>query len=296
MYRIIVWGSGREFDRLRPSLELEERRGNVEIIGITSKEDYLHHIGGYKFYNKPEVSSLPFDYIVAATEKYYKDICREALELSIPIEKIIRGDVFYVPYFDFKRYVKIKENRISIVSNHCWGGVVCHRLGLPFLSPFVNMLIDNEDYVRLVCNLPFYLKQPLKDGGRNRTGAPLGRLSDVTIQFIHHQNFESAKRDWNRRVSRVNYDNIFAEFTAGADDVAVRKFSNCNYNKTAFTTREFDYPYCTFLKDWSNDIIKSRYTYMFGIYILDLLKTEHRTSCPIDILKLLSDETFIMKY
>lgn len=81
---------------------------------------------------------------------------------------------------------------------------------MEFLSPFINLTILPNDYIRLLSNIRGYLKEELvmvKD--RNMQGNPIGRLADIEINFVHYKNFVEAKECWEKRVKRVNYDNLF---------------------------------------------------------------------------------------
>ena len=55
----------------------------------------------------------------------------------------------------------IKNKEVSIISNNCIGADICHRHGLRFNSPTVNMQILPEDYLKFVCNLKEYLAAPV---------------------------------------------------------------------------------------------------------------------------------------
>ena len=123
MKKIIIWGTGKDFDKYYPYIRLEELKGNIEVCGVTSREEHLQVIGNYKFLSKAELEKVSFDYVVVAAAKFFDEICREALDSGIERERIIHPDVFMIPYFDFERYIRVKEAKISIVSNHCWGGL-----------------------------------------------------------------------------------------------------------------------------------------------------------------------------
>lgn len=298
MKRVIIWGTGKDYDKYMPFIQLEQLKGNIEICGVTSEEEYLRTIGGYSFIPKTKIKDMVFDYIIVTTVKFFNVICAEALNLGIGRECMIHPEVFTIPYFDFDRYVQVKEGKISIISNHCWGGLVYSLLKIPFNSPFINTLIDEENYIRLINDLQYYLQQPLIQGESNKTTAPIGMLGDVEIQFIHHSSFGLAKRDWYKRVNRVNYRNLFMEMTIGNRADIIQQFIQIECRKkVAFCSIPYkNNKNVIFLKDWEMDRLKVRYSYMFGIYILDIVKPTHKTSCPIDILKmLLGEEDFQMK-
>ncbi len=298
MKQVIIWGTGINFDKYIPLIKLEEMKGNLEICGVTAEEDHLQVVGGYLFIPKTKLRNIVFDYIIVTTVKFFGEICAEALNYGIKREQIIHPDVFMIPYFDFDRYIKILEGKISIISNHCWGGVVYKLLRMPFYSPFINTLIDDENYLRLVGDLPYYLKQELvevKDSAKGR--APMGCLGDVEIQFIHHSSFGLAKKDWEKRINRVNYGNLFVEMTIGAKRDVIERFVGTDYSKkAAFCSIRFEDKNVVYLKDYEVDKFAVKYSYMFGVYVLDMVKPMRKISCPIDILKmLLGEDDFVMK-
>lgn len=75
-------------------------------------------------------------------------------------------------------YEKIQRRRLrnhdfTILCSNCAGGVIYHRCGLQFRSPTVNLWLHQRDFLKLAAN-----KQEAAD-------------------------------DWNRRKSRINYENLF---------------------------------------------------------------------------------------
>lgn len=103
---------------------------------------------------------------------------------------------------------------ISIISNNCWGGITYHYLGIENKSPFINLAIDDEDYIKIVNNLDYYLDLTPRDGGLefnrvNNTSYPVGILDDVRINFLHYKDFEEAKDKWECRKQRINKNHLF---------------------------------------------------------------------------------------
>ena len=104
----------------------------------------------------------------------------------------------------------------TIISNNCIGGVIYHNLGLKFLSPTVNLFFKNDDYLTFCKNLQYYSScniVQVKDMDRDY---PVGRIEpldnnhkEITIFFQHYKSFDEAKRKWQERYQRVNWDNIF---------------------------------------------------------------------------------------
>lgn len=82
------------------------------------------------------------------------------------------------------------------------------------------------DYLKLITNLDYYLKQELhfmnieeskhyavwiEDPGMKNV--PIGVLDDVEIAFLHYKNPAVALEKWNRRVERINKANLIFKFS-----------------------------------------------------------------------------------
>ena len=83
-----------------------------------------------------------------------------------------------------------------------------------------------DDYVKFCGNLRFYCNdcvlsfidsnnsrhyEKLKEQGH--ADSIIGRLDDVEIVFLHYHSREEAFDKWNRRVKRINWDNIAIKFS-----------------------------------------------------------------------------------
>lgn len=111
-------------------------------------------------------------------------------------------------------------NSFTIVSNNCWGGHVYRYFNMPYSSPTVGLYIFSEDYVRFVYDFKKYMMMDLdfisykeskyKDEiiNNKHTHVPIGKLGDVEIVFLHYKTKEEALEKWNRRKSRICWDNL----------------------------------------------------------------------------------------
>ncbi len=139
--------------------------------------------------------------------------------------KVIPVRVFSVPYFDFNLYNKLLKNTPTIVARHCWGGLLYHRLGLEFNSPFVNLRVSDVDFNKLAANFEFYMSQDLvylKDGYEKNLKRyyPIATLGDIVIDFNHYDNFSQANEKWQKRKARINWGNLLFETTTESAKVA----------------------------------------------------------------------------
>lgn len=129
----------------------------------------------------------------------------------------------------------MREFPVSIITLSCMGGFLYHYLDLAFSSPFINTLMDFDDFVRLSGNLRYYLDCPLVE---EREGSivqcPVGTLGEgkekVRIQFVHGYDFSHSKKEFEKRSKRINWDNLF--FTSYSNDIEeVERFENIPYQK-----------------------------------------------------------------
>ena len=79
---------------------------------------------------------------------------------------------------------RLRVERFSIVCSNCIGGVIYNRLGKQFLSPTINLWMNQRDYLKFVLNLDMYLEQPLVFVDDHQS-YPVAMLHDVKIHFNH---------------------------------------------------------------------------------------------------------------
>ena len=105
---------------------------------------------------------------------------------------------------------RLKNKNITILCNNCLGGVVYHCLGLQFLSPTVNLMVDSTaDFIKFCKNINYYLQQPIVELKDDSKPYPLGMCGDIKLHFNHYHSFEDAVAKWESRKKRINWDNIY---------------------------------------------------------------------------------------
>lgn len=109
---------------------------------------------------------------------------------------------------------KVKKEGFTIISNTCIGGVICHDLGKPFLSPTVNIYIRPKDFVKFCMNIKYYMEIPLVEVPYDEEiGYPVAILDDIALYCKHFKDFHEVDDAWNRRKKRINWDNIYIIMT-----------------------------------------------------------------------------------
>lgn len=158
-------------------------------------------------------------------------------------------------YRDFLRKALNAENRkrlknknFTILCNNCVGGVILHELGERFNSPTVNLFFCAEDYIKFLERLDFYIKQPLIEIESDR-GYPVAKLNDITIYFMHYTSFDDAKRTWEKRVRRINKNNMYVIMVqqTKCTESLLEKFDSLPYeHKVAFVSKPMEYIKCSY--------------------------------------------------
>lgn len=149
-YKVIVYGIGAEFAKLYNILKYLEITDQIEIVALTAKDiPQYKSIDGYKIINKNSIKNIEHDYIVIMSTKYFHDIRLELIADNLQEEKIIPCSILSIPNLRFDDYIKIKNRNISIISNNCWGGIVYNTLGMKCRSPFKNLFLNDNDYIKI---------------------------------------------------------------------------------------------------------------------------------------------------
>lgn len=101
-----------------------------------------------------------------------------------------------------KRRNSLKNTNFSLLSSNCMGGFIMHLLGLRFLSPFVNIRVDSNEFVRFVLDYKYYLSRELNFITSSEP-YPVAKLDDITLYFVHYSSKEEAEIKWNERKKTI---------------------------------------------------------------------------------------------
>ncbi|MCD8000822.1 MAG: DUF1919 domain-containing protein [Clostridiales bacterium] len=216
MIEAYIFGAGQEYDRIAAVVK---RYGDELLIKgiVTSKKYCRGSIDGYQAYEIREVDFKQTDYVILAVGAGWQEAMKLVTEY-VSAGRIIRSKVFLTPLFDLKNYMRLKESQCSILSNFCLGGIVSDQLGLPFLSPTVNMVCLGDHFFSFVRNCRKFLEADMKvyDNdiyipGTRGTESFMGKGiidREIVWYFRHSNNPKADVECWNRRKTRVNFDNL----------------------------------------------------------------------------------------
>ena len=149
---------------------------------------------------------------------------------------------------------RLKNKNFTLICQNCIGGVIYSELGLPFMSPTINMFIDGENFVKFVENLRHYLQLPatpvceryIEPLDKN-VFYPKIKVGDVELCCLHYSSCEEAIAAWERRKARVNYDKIYVignSWNLHNDKKLIDRLCSTEYKTIIFTTFSYDNPKC----------------------------------------------------
>lgn len=153
----------------------------------------------------------------------------------------IRREINYIKcqHIIKKSKMQLSNRDVTIISQNCIGGVFYHDMGMKFLSPTINLFFRQPDFVRFAKNLKYYLDSELVMEWGERY--PIGTIGgDVRIEFMHYNSCSEAKKSWEERKKRVNYDNIVVLSTDrnNFNDDIFAEWKEIPYPKVLFTVHE----------------------------------------------------------
>lgn len=120
--------------------------------------------------------------------------------------------------------LRLKNHDFTIISNDCWGGGVYEDLRRKYTTPTVGLFFYAPCYIDFLENfnqligldLVFVNMSKYKEANdyrvQNNLHYPIAKLKEVEIHFLHYSSNEEACNNWNRRKSRINFNNLFFKF------------------------------------------------------------------------------------
>ena len=112
------------------------------------------------------------------------------------------------------------------------GAFILHDLHQPFNSPFVNLYLSPQDFLRYLQNMDFYLTQPLTFVQTEKV-IQWENLPILKFIFMHYHSEQEANEKWQLRTSRMNFDNLFIMMTDrdGVTEKDIQLFDQLPFKK-----------------------------------------------------------------
>lgn len=110
---------------------------------------------------------------------------------------------------------RLLNKDVTFLTPNCIGGILFHDLGLKFLSPTVNLMMSQTDFLKFVLNMDAYLGGEFEFFQHPEYTCPCavlragGVLPDITVHFTHYTSKEDALLKWRERAERIQKENIF---------------------------------------------------------------------------------------
>ena len=173
------------------------------------------------------------------------------------------------------RHILIRNKRVSVISNNCWGGFMYQSCNLQYQSPFIGLFIFAPDYIWLLehfdeyllgkTNLRFINKEKSKYSHLIDKDYPIGELEaaecgSVEIHFLHYHTEEECARKWNQRVKRIDKNNMIVKFCDRdlATEALIERFDALPFDcKVCFTSRRFSFASVCYLPEFEgcNEVV-----------------------------------------
>ena len=221
--RLIVWGWGKEYLLHFNQLRYLEQAGDIEIAGITgSALPPCSCLDSFPVIRIQEIPSVSYDYLMIMSSGKEKEITEKALTVEgVTRDRILSFRILDIPYFSISSYLQLKNRRISVISNTCWGGFFSQSLCLEHLSPFKNTFLPDDIYIRCLENLKHYcgeVKPVLKRWGIGENADvsprfPVLALDDLEVSCCHDTAADTAIENWMRRRAKINWEDLFVVMT-----------------------------------------------------------------------------------
>ena len=110
---------------------------------------------------------------------------------------------------DRKNRKRLTNHTPTLICPSCIGGYLYHWLRLEFRSPFINLFMDNDDFLTAMENFDEFIENPITEDKSGLFGYPVGiGVHGERIHFLHYPDFATAIDVWNNRKQRIDRSNM----------------------------------------------------------------------------------------
>ncbi len=252
MEKLILWGTENIINEYLETVGHFVSAGDITVLGICFK-----HPSAYKAAPEEKYPFIAFgapewetaDCVLVCTEKHFDEDLNEVISIGVAREKLIPCCLLSINGFSFSRYMQLSRSRVSILSNCCWGGLTYNYFKLPFLSPTINLLITDDDYILFLEHLDQMLDtEPVFSrmdyNSEEDIYYPVFDIAGVKLHMRHCTDRKQGLSDWNSRCSRINHDNLLVTMITDSVSSAERFAALSFRKKVCFVPFQTQLPFC----------------------------------------------------
>lgn len=154
---------------------------------------------------------------------------------------------------------KLVNDKFTIFSSNCTGGVISHDLGCKFYSPTINFFFMANDYVKFFSDFNHYLNcVPYKYSGDETYDCeyPIALIDDIKAFLVHYNSVDDFNTIWNRRKQRIVSDSIFFIWCDrdGFTDDMLEDYAKLPYPKVFFSHKPYpQYDFVVYLPEFKDE-------------------------------------------
>ena len=260
--------------KLASQLEPNESKQAFKIIHNSYKYSYKKNLDSKILLSAKVRTKIKFIYSLLGLWTF-KGVNEYKIALSNKIK--------FVYYNTIKRYhsLMIRNKNVSVISNNCWGGFMYQSCNLPYNTPFIGLYMYAPEYIALLRNLKENLKQPIRFISTEESKYKhlisrkyiIGVLGNTGIEivFMHYRSEDEVLEKWQRRLSRLDYNNLIVKFsdTDECSDALVEEFDKMQFeHKICFTGKPYPcLKSVKFMKEYAiNGCVHYEWAYSYRYY------------------------------
>ena len=163
------------------------------------------------------------------------EVVKLAKKINLDVDKLLGDWIVCIPGFTLKKYRQLQRSKLSIFAMHCFGGFISNTLGLRFRSPFINMFMVEDEYIRFLRSPRVYMEEKLIFKTTNwepnlKFDYPIFTMGNVSVYMNHYPDFDEALAIWNNRKQRINWYNLFVTMYTENEEI-LEQFDELPYSK-----------------------------------------------------------------
>ncbi|MBQ9537562.1 MAG: DUF1919 domain-containing protein [Desulfovibrionaceae bacterium] len=217
----------------------------INILGYASFNNLQYDISMYgkrlKFIPEENLQFMNYNLIILCGNNYdFINITKRLSQFNIDVNKIFTDKVIAIPNFTFAKYSKLINSQLTIFSRNCFAGILYNTFNMRFLTPFINMFFEEDDFLSFLHN-PTIVNGEINLIGTSvdeilKTEYPIGQIDNIKLFFNHYKNFTKAKNIFYERRKRINWFNLLV-VTYTDSESKLKEFDNLPYaKKVCFTS------------------------------------------------------------